>query len=265
MATFASSCSEPGGFFRPNLPSPAPSSVASTPGASILPTPRAHPLKGGSAKEASFINYVDSQLLVIQRRFAKKFSDDDETEDNAMRGYKSFSEVAKDIGTCLDVIWVSGTPSLQVSYLLSIALLAANYLPSFPFTPHRTFSLLHKIDTVFAALIQGKEPETGKPLPGLAGKKTAVSVTEKVRIKGLVEGTRVVVVACSQNDDVNEDAGDVENETDAEDTMDEMVDEMADESEASWEMLVARVYEQTIMALGEGLGNTENDSKKPDI
>lgn len=94
-----------------SLPSPAPSSslTARTTSAPPLPSPRHYPLKPGSQKEISFINYVDSKILHINRRFAKKHSSDrDETDDEA-RGYDGFDDVVEDLEHVLDAVWVSGT------------------------------------------------------------------------------------------------------------------------------------------------------------
>lgn len=128
-----------GGFLPPTLPSPAPSTPRpSTP--SLLPKPRTHPLRAGSAKEATVINHIDTTLLRISRRHAKKFSSayykpDDESNSNAnyspesfsargygkgeeegeVQGYESFKEVARDLEGLVDVLWVSGTRMYPLS------------------------------------------------------------------------------------------------------------------------------------------------------
>ncbi|PWY62785.1 hypothetical protein BO83DRAFT_383211 [Aspergillus eucalypticola CBS 122712] len=116
----------------------------------LLPKPRTHPLRAGSAKEATVINHIDTTLLRISRRHAKKFSsayykpdDDDDAGFNSnatgyspesfearrggndggegeVQGYESFKEVARDLEGLVDVLWVSGTrkyPSLSHSIL----------------------------------------------------------------------------------------------------------------------------------------------------
>jgi Subunit 11 of the general transcription factor TFIIH len=95
----------------PPLPSPGLSSP-STAGAthsSSLPAPRLHPLKPGSQKEVAFINYVDSKILQINRRYAKKFSSDRDEADEEARGYDDFEDVVEDLEHVLDTIWVSRT------------------------------------------------------------------------------------------------------------------------------------------------------------
>jgi len=101
-----------GGFLPPTLPSPPSSSVTSL--SQTLPHPRAHPLKSGSAKESSFINYVDQGILNVTRRYAKKFSARLEDHpggesERTGRGYEDFGEVARDLEALVDVVWVSGT------------------------------------------------------------------------------------------------------------------------------------------------------------
>jgi Subunit 11 of the general transcription factor TFIIH len=96
---------------RQPLPSPILSSPSTTEEvlASPLPTPRLHPLRSGSQKEIAFINYVDSKILHINRRYAKKFSSDRDELDDEARGYHDFHEVVDDIEHVFDAIWVSGT------------------------------------------------------------------------------------------------------------------------------------------------------------
>lgn len=99
------------------LPSPGPSppSTRGTISVPTLPTPRAHPLKAGSQKEIAFINYVDSRILHMNRRYAKKFSSDRDETDEEARGYDAFEDVVEDFDHVLDAVWVSGTrkPTLQ--------------------------------------------------------------------------------------------------------------------------------------------------------
>ena len=118
---------EPGGFIQTHLPSPAPSTPASASTAtpSVLPRPRTHPLKAGSAKETGVIHHLDAGVLRIQRRHAKKFSgtyehenDEGQHEDakkgegeelEEVEGYNSFKEMVEDIEALINVVWVSGT------------------------------------------------------------------------------------------------------------------------------------------------------------
>ena len=103
-----------------NLPTP-PSSLAS-PAASFathaqpssdLPSPRRYPLRPGSHKEISLINYVDAKVLRIQRRYGKKFGDMQQHDDAS--GYNDMHEVIQDIDPLIDIVWVSGTRKWDLS------------------------------------------------------------------------------------------------------------------------------------------------------
>ncbi|RHZ53370.1 general transcription factor IIH subunit TFB6 family [Aspergillus thermomutatus] len=260
MASTASDGPGAGGFIQPSLPSPAPSFMSSsTATPSTLPKPRSHPLKAGSMKETTVINHIDTHLLTINRRHAKKFSStyDDQSQQDPERGYESFQEVAKDIEALVDVLWVSGTPSLQVPYMISLAVLVNSYLPDFPFSPKATFRLLRKLDSVFASLLLGEDVETGAPLSGFESSRNLVSMTEKVRIKSIAETCRVAVVEARENDesiageeDDDENSSDDENDED----MDGAYGTEEYESIGRWEMETAKVYERTIELLGDELG-----------
>lgn len=97
---------------QPPLPSPSPSSPSiagpGTPTQS-LPGTRLRPLKPASQKEIAFINYVDSKILKINRRFAKKFSSDQDESEEEARGYNGFQEVCDDLEQVFDAVWLSGT------------------------------------------------------------------------------------------------------------------------------------------------------------
>ncbi|WEW59863.1 hypothetical protein PRK78_005344 [Emydomyces testavorans] len=245
-----------GGFLPSSLPSPAPSSALSS--ASIshsLPQQRHHPLKPGSTKETTVINYVDSHILAINRRHAKKFSSSFAGEKDDDRGYERFREVVKDIEAVVDVLWVSGTPGLLNTYL-----------PDYPFSPKSTFRLVRKLDAMFASLLQGEDVETGQGLPGFETRRNQVSMTEKVRIKSIAESTRITILDVQDQGEPSEfdfeDDGDEAGEKD--DTDDDKVDMEDDDfgtgeyvdapGPGRWEMESARVYERTIQLLGDELG-----------
>lgn len=258
----------PGGFLQPTLPSPAPSSTwsRSTATPSILPRQRTRPLKPGSMKETTLINHIDKSILKINRRHAKKFSSrlgtPDASETEAERGYESFKEVVKDIEGLVDVVWVSGTPSLQIPYMISLAVLVNTFLPDYPFNPRSTFRLLKKLDAIFVSLLTGEDAETGAPLSGFENRRNVVSMTEKVRIKSIAEMCRLAVVEAREREDskvTEEEEDDDNDEKDldgaAEDDSDDVdgADEYA-EPAGRWEMEAAKVYERTIQLLGDELG-----------
>ncbi|KAH7351110.1 hypothetical protein BKA65DRAFT_252668 [Rhexocercosporidium sp. MPI-PUGE-AT-0058] len=237
-----------GGFLHPSLPSPAPSNFSSLSIASNLPHPRTNPLRPGSSKEDAARRYVEARLLTVSRRYAKKFQPREEGDE--IKGYVSMSEVAKDLGDVVDVVWLSGTPSLQIPYLLNVALAVTTYLSAFPASPKAMFGLIRKLDHAFSSLLKGEDSVTGEILPGFSGgMKAGLSKTDMVRCKGLVDSTRVLVVDVMGKeieDDADDESG-METETDGEtSTWDDVGD-------GKWEMDVARVYEMTIVQLGSSL------------
>lgn len=247
----------------------------------ILPHPRSKPLKKGSPKESDFINYVEQKLLAISRRYGNRFSaalGEEENPDIEGRGYKGLEEELRDLDAVIDVVWISGTrkivltvsknshgrlsmrtASLQIAFLLTIALMVSTSLPSFPFAPRPTFHLLRKMDLAFASLLKGANFETGEPLPGSESGRGRLSTTEKVRIRGIVERTRVAVVEVAGKDGSMADVKIVaqavtDTEEDFNLTEDDDTDILEDESShRRWEMDIARVYERTIVELGMAL------------
>ena len=137
--------------------------------------------------------------------------------------------------------------SLQIPYLLSIALLVVDFLPGFDPSLKLTFKLLDKLDLAFASLLQGRDIDTGEILPGFEGGR-GVNATEKVRIRSLVERTRICVVDVMSGK-VNIGESEEQMETDEDESMDEDGDD--DDNEGYlWEMEIATVYDRTIGELG---------------
>lgn len=170
-------------------------------------------------------------------------------------------EACRDIRELVDIIWVSGTPGLQVPYLISLALLVGNVVTAMPPSPRSLFRLLGKLDHAFASLIQGRDVESGEVLPGFEGRR-GVSGTEKVRIRSLVERTRVGVVESFKRGEfefegVEEDGDRMEVEEDDDGGLVlENGDPNAEEDEEeddSFDMQLARVYDRTIQELGDSL------------
>ncbi|KAL8853554.1 MAG: hypothetical protein Q9221_001540 [Calogaya cf. arnoldii] len=256
---------EPGGFLLPMLPSPPASSVNSPSAArNVLLQPRSRPLRSGSSKESDFVNHVEEKLLAISRRYENRFSatlSEEANPDVEGRGYKNIGEEIRDLDPVADLIWISGTPSLQITFLLTIALTMMTSLPCFPFMPRPTFQLLHKLDLMFASLLRGVSIETGEPLPGSKTGRSKLSTTEKVRMRGIVERTRVAIVEVAGKDGSLADISTASQSkmTDTEDdfnmtTEDEDMEVLEDEnSHRRWEMDIARVYERTIVELGIAL------------
>lgn len=123
-------------------------------------------------------------------------------------------------------------------------MLVEQYLTGFAPSSRATFRLLGKLDLAFASLLQGRHVETGEPLPGFE-KGRGVSPTEKVRLKSIVDQTRVCVVQVIGNSEMDEN----EDELDVDDEMD--IDD--EEFDGAHEMGIAKVYDKTISELGDAL------------
>lgn len=235
------------------------------------------------------IRYVDQQLLHIQRRFAKRDPslgrggvremdeegrlieqlNDPATEKrlqqsdewNDVQGYSSFGEAAKDVDELVAVIWITGTPALQVPYLINLALFVNTMIPAFPLAPRPLFRLLGKLDHAFASLIVGRDVATDETLPGFNTGR-GVSGTEKVRIKSLVERTRLCVVEVVNKGEFDEDEDDREPSPEDADADGDLIldnDEPEDinvddvEDDDDWHMQISRVYDKTMVELGDSM------------
>lgn len=134
------------------------------------------------------------------------------------------------------------------------------------------FSLLRKLDFCFASLLSGQDADSKETLPGFEnGIRGVMTKTHMVRCKSIVEQTRVVVVEVMnrqtgpeelENEDDDEDETDTEMETETEaETDTDITDSATDDApfvDPNWEdeedgiyMDVARVYERTLIQLGE--------------
>jgi hypothetical protein len=204
--------------------SPTPSTASTQPSAS-LPVPRSHPLIPGSPKEISLINYLDNHILRITRRYAKKFSSEGSRDDTP--GYTSYDEFFGDVDPLVDVVWISATPNVQIPYLLSLAGLACSYLEAFAFSAS-VFPLTSKLDRAFSTLLQGQ-----------------VSMTNKVRIKSLIEETRIAAVNASGQTGVQGDSDSEEEEDDDDDDDDHQA--------TSTSLALSRIYKKTLEILGDDL------------
>ncbi|CAI6339673.1 unnamed protein product [Periconia digitata] len=180
-----------------DLPTPPASSIAASP----LPQPRRRPLTRGSPKESQLISYLDKSLNDIRKKIDNR---------GVETGYISFSQIARDIEGIVDVVWVSGSPTLQTPYLLTISTLTIDALPLFPPSSTHAFALLDKLDAAFSSLLAGRDIDSGAALPGFDDGRRGLSTTDKVRIKGVVERMRVVVfkvVAEEDDGDADKDVG----------------------------------------------------------
>ena len=160
--------------------------------------------------------------------------------------------------------------NLQIPYLLNFAVLAAEFLPMFASSTRSTqatFRLLSKLDYAFSSLLTGHDAATGDRLPGFENGRT-VSTTDKVRLKGIVDRTRLTVTrvvskesVVGDEDDVGESMDtDTEGEKDAGPrqgtvTFEGFENNEDDQEDENWEEHgVATIYEKTIGELGDVLG-----------
>ncbi|KAG9502296.1 hypothetical protein J7337_005123 [Fusarium musae] len=101
----------PGGFLPApagaSLPSPAPSSASSFSNIQGLPTPRTKALKPNSSKEFMVRRYAEEQLLLVTRKYVKKFGNPEPGD--TVVGYTRFGEVCRDLDSIINVLWKSGT------------------------------------------------------------------------------------------------------------------------------------------------------------
>ncbi|KAF7552363.1 hypothetical protein G7046_g7436 [Stylonectria norvegica] len=253
---------EAGGFIPVGgLPSPAPSSTTSTRQTYGLPHPRGRALKAGSSKEELVIRYVEERLLNISRRYVKKFGNPEPGD--TVVGYKAFGEVCRDLDAIVNVLWLSGTPMLQIPFLLRLGSDFTQYVRSFPPAPKASFTLLRKLDHCFASLLKGQDAVTKEDLPGFEnGLRSGMSTTDMVRCRSLVEQTRVLVVevlsSAAGDEDEEEEETDIDETDSGMDTADSgpRVWRVEDDEEERMHLDAARVYENTIVRLNERLGDS---------
>ncbi|KAH7394590.1 hypothetical protein BKA66DRAFT_410704 [Pyrenochaeta sp. MPI-SDFR-AT-0127] len=254
-----------------NLPTPPASSAATSQHPSPLPQPRKHALKPGGPKESELIRYLDHGVNKVQ-----KLVDNRVTSRHVQRvagkeeGYSAFWEVASDLDGLIDVVWVSGSPNLQIPYLLNLAVLTAEFLPLFSTSTRSTqatFRLLSKLDYAFSSLLTGSDTASGETLPGFEHGRI-VSTTDKVRLKGIVDRTRLTVVRVTSEESVVGDDGGIDEPMDIDTELDAgsgerqgtvifegFEDNDVDEEDNDWEERnIGSVYERTIGELGDVLG-----------
>ena len=156
--------------------------------------------------------------------------------------------------------------SLQIPYLLNITLSFSTCLPAFPPDPVPTFTLLRKLDHAFASLLLGHDIDNGYALPGFQGKRSGMTRTDMVRCKSLVEGIRVLIVEVMSKEGLADTTDSIDAHANDKTATDTDMDDTYEDNESTWDdershdMDVARVFEKTIVQLGESLGSsTEYD------
>lgn len=164
------------------------------------------------------------------------------------------------------MLWRSGTPSIQVPYFQAVALAVMEYLPAFPPARTSTLRLVRKVDFCLASLVAGKDVESEEVLPGFeeVGQRW-LSRTDVVRLKGILDGTRVVLFDVFEKGDrerrrrseertdgeEEETDVDMEKETDDETVRGREEEDDEDEEES---MDLALVYESSLIQIDHFLG-----------
>lgn len=112
----------------------------------------------------------------------------------------------------------------------------------------------------FTSLLRGVDVETGLNLSGFEGGRGKLSTTEKVRLTGLVQGSRLTVVKAAARGNNDNDIGRsshlqraTNHECPTDDDTDDMTDDESDGDFAEYEMEIARVYQSTLVELGSFL------------
>ncbi|KAJ5121147.1 uncharacterized protein N7515_009108 [Penicillium bovifimosum] len=206
-----------------------------------LPPQRAQPIPSGSMEETQLRGQISAGIeRVTYRKMKSDMGMDAPGTPTSERRYESFKELAADVEGLVDMLWASATPAIQTEALITLAGLTQTSLPAFPFEAQPTLSILHKLDSVFAALCTGTHPVDGLVLPGAQPGQSLATETQKVRIRSLAERTRYEVFSCLGRSSGKVADGDGWDEEDSGDEVDE-----------PWMLEATRVYEKCLMLLAE--------------
>lgn len=148
------------------------------------------------------------------------------------------------------------------------------FLPQFHSTTRSTqaiFRLLSKLDYAFSSLLTGHDSSSGETLPGFEVGRS-VATTDKVRLKGIVDRTRLTVVrvlggeSVVEEDEESAEGNAMDTDTDTSQRAGNRTDqdtvvfegfednEGEDEDEDWEERNIGSIYEKTIGELGDVLG-----------
>ncbi|CAI7638707.1 unnamed protein product [Penicillium glandicola] len=216
-----------------------------------LPQQRSQPIPSGSEEEIQLRGQISTGIeRVTYRKMKSDMGMDAPDTPTSARRYNSFKELTADVEGLIDMLWASATPAIQTEALITLAGLTQTSLSAFPFDAPPTLNILHKLDSVFAALCTGTHPLTGAVLPGAQPGQSLATETQKVRIRSLAERTRYAVFSCLAKSDnrvndasVNANGYGYGNGDEDEDSGDE-VDE-------PWMLEATQVYEKSLMLLAE--------------
>jgi hypothetical protein len=156
--------------------------------------------------------------------------------------------------------------SLQIPFLLRLASDITQYVRSFPPSPRATFELLGKLDHCFSSLLRGQDVNSHETLPGFRnGLRDGMTITDMVRCRSLVEQTRVLMievlssnVAPHEDEEYDDETDDDATETEGGGTVLVARRAAIDMDEDRLHLDAARIYENTIIALNDRLGDPLN-------
>ena len=152
---------------------------------------------------------------------------------------------------------------LQIPFLLKLGSDFTQYVRSFPPSPKATFAILRKLDHCFASLLSGKDFATNETLPGFEnGLRGGMSTTDMVRCRSLVEQTRVLMVEVMSQGVEEDDEEEIDSNMDDDNGLGDW--DLSDEEEERMHLDVARIYENTIVHLGERLGDSLTTGMRTD-
>lgn len=144
------------------------------------------------------------------------------------------------------------TATLQIPFLLSLAGIFADYLPAFPFAERPTICLADKLDQAFAILLNHDRD----PVLAVATDTNhhLVSVTDRVRIRSVIERTRIIAVEASTKKPASASAESqdvLENFTDTD--YDDFTPDSNRHDRDSLNMSISQIYERSLSILGDSL------------
>jgi Subunit 11 of the general transcription factor TFIIH len=155
--------------------------------------------------------------------------------------YKPFEKLAN-----------SCVATLQVPYLLSLAGLVADFLPSFPFDEGPTSRIVDKLDRAFATLLSPHRV-TAASIASVESERF-VSITDRVRIRSIIEGTRIVAVEAATKGNVSSEGQDASEDLTDTDHEDAAYTEGMPHDGDVVDMGISRLYERSLSLLGDSLG-----------
>ncbi len=142
--------------------------------------------------------------------------------------------------------------TLQIPYLLSLAGIVADYLPAFPFAEAPTLYIVAKLDHAFAILLSRGRGSVASIATD--GDHYLVSVTDRVRIRSVIESTRIIAVEASVRSTGSADVRDVSESFADTDYEESTPADGHRHDRDSLNMSISKMYERSLSILGDSLG-----------